>query len=83
MKTVTLSAHFDGEHIVLEDAFPLPSNARLLVTVLPEAPEGTLMEFRRAWDAIAADALARAYGPDEPEYDLTMLKERNPEYEAR
>ena len=83
MKTVTLSATFDGEHIRLEDDYPLPKNARLLITVLPlTATEGE-DEFRQSWDALAAESLAGAYGPKEPEYTMDMLKEPNPNYEGR
>jgi hypothetical protein len=35
MKTVTLTAHFDEEHILLDEPFELPSDARLLVTIVP------------------------------------------------
>jgi hypothetical protein len=79
MKTITLSATFDGEHIRLEDDFPIPKNARLLVTILPEVGD----EDRGDWLAFAAQSLARAYGPDEPEYTTDMVKEPNPLYEGR
>lgn len=82
MQALTLSATFDGEHIRLEDAYPLPKNARLLVTVLPSA-DTTFAEERADWLAFAAQGLARAYGPDEPEYTLDMVRERNPDYEER
>ena len=29
---------------------------------------------RADWDALAADSLARAYGPDEPEYSVADIK---------
>jgi len=35
MKTVTLTAHFDGEHIQLDEPFQLSPEARLLVTIVP------------------------------------------------
>jgi hypothetical protein len=82
MKTVTLSATFDGEQIRLEDDYPLPKDARLLVTVLP-SPGEREEEFRRDWYGLAADSLAKAYSHQEPEYTLDMLKEPNPDYEAR
>ena len=41
MKTVTLTAHFDGEHIQLDEPFQFPAEARLLVTVLPEPAAAT------------------------------------------
>ena len=83
MKTVTLSATFDGEHIRLEEDYPLPRNARLLVTILPANAGKTEDEFRRSRYALGAESLAAACGPGEPEYTLGMLKERNPHYEGR
>ena len=82
MKTVTLSATFDGQQIRLEDDYPLPKNARLLVTVLPASIESE-DDFRQNWYRFSAESLARAYGPDEPEYTLEMLKDPNPQYEGR
>ena len=80
MKGLTLTATFDGEHIQLEDDYPLLKNARLLVTVLPCDDE--FARERADWLALSAQGLARAYGPDEPDYPDSCLKERNPLYEA-
>ena len=77
MKTVTLTAHFDGEHIQIDEPFVLPPKVRLLVTILPGESED---EEREAWTQLSAHGLASAYGPDEPEYSLDMLKEKNPDY---
>ena len=82
MKTITLSARFDGERIRLEEDFPLRKDARLLVTVLPEG-EGDEKAFREFWRQLSAQSLARAYGADEPEYTLDMVREPNPRYEVR
>jgi hypothetical protein len=79
MKTVTLSATFDGEQIRLEEDYPLPKNARLLVTVVPD----DLYHERREWTELALRGLARAYGPEEPEYPDSAIKEANPLYEPR
>ena len=68
MKTVTLSATFDGEQIRLKEDYPLPKDARLLLTVLPDDLEREL---------------ARACGPEEPEYPDSLIKEINPFYEPR
>ena len=82
MKTLTLSATFDGERIRLEDDYPLPKDARLLVTVLPdEAYEEAA--FRAFWRELSAQSLARAYGPDEPDYPDSCIKERNPHFDSR
>jgi hypothetical protein len=82
MKTITLSASFDGERIRLDEDFPLPKDARLLVTVLPtgSAEDEALREF---WRQTSAGSFARAYGPDEPDYILNMVREPNHRYESR
>jgi hypothetical protein len=69
MPTVALKAHFDGDHIVLDEPFELPRHAPLIVTLLEERdPE------RADWEALAAESLARAYGPDEPDYSVADIK---------
>jgi hypothetical protein len=82
MKTVTLSATFDGQQIRLEEDYPLREGARLLVTVLPAYGDRE-DDFRRSWCGLAAESLAGAYGPQEPEYTSEMLKEPNTQYEGR
>jgi hypothetical protein len=79
MKTITLTATFDGERIRLEDDFPLTKNARLLVTVLPDDDAAE----RRDWLTFASQSLARAYGDNEPDYPDSCVKEPNPLYEGR
>jgi len=79
MKTVTVSATFDGEQIRLEEDYSLPKDARLLVTVLPE----DLDKERREWAELTLRGLARAYGPEEPEYPDSLIKEANPLYKPR
>lgn len=68
MSTAVLKAHYDGEHIVLDEPFSLPLNATLMVTVI--APDTEHSE----WSALGAQSLARAYGDDEPEYTTADLK---------
>ena len=74
MPTTSLQAHFDGEHIVLDERFDLPVNARLMVTVLPEAAGAE--ESEEAWlRAIAssesfkflADPAEDIYSPEDGE----------------
>jgi hypothetical protein len=68
METAILRAHYDGEHIVLDEPFELIANAPLIVTVV--APDAEHSE----WAALGVQALARAYGADEPEYTTADLK---------
>jgi hypothetical protein len=70
MPTVSLRAHYDGERIQLDEPFDLPPDVPLLVTVL--APEAD--NDRDAWIATGRQALARAYGNNEPEYALTDIR---------
>ena len=75
MATVILKAHFDGQHIVLDEPFELSTNSPLMVTVL-SANADAIGRERAEWDNLAAQSLARAYGDSEPEYTLSDLKER-------
>ena len=68
MATVTLKAHFDGKHIVLDEPFEFPLNAKLAVMVVSPAIE------REDWSQMAAENLARAYGDAEPDYTAADLK---------
>jgi hypothetical protein len=67
MPAVTLKAHFNGKRIVLDEPFDLPPNSALMVIVMPkdESTEDT------QWHSLAANALSKAYGEDEPDYSAT------------
>ena len=79
METRTLRAHFDGNQILLDEPFELEPNTELLITILPKASD----EEREDWTRLSLESLARAYGDEEPEYPLDLIKEANPEYEGR
>jgi hypothetical protein len=74
MKTVTLTAHFDGEHIQLDEPFKLLSDARLLVTILPAQ---LVDRERSAWHDISKAGLANAYSDEEPDYPSTLVRTRD------
>jgi hypothetical protein len=76
MKTVTLRAHFDGEHIRLDEPFRLERNTPLAVTLLANEDE------RDSWYLLSAAGLEAAYGDDEPEYTPDLVIEPNPDYEG-
>lgn len=80
MKLITLRAHFDGEHIQLDEPIELQPGTPVMVTVGPgfmvdPECEGGLL--------LAGESFAAAYADDEPEYPLSLIKEPNPEYEGR
>lgn len=78
MKAIALRAHFDGEHIQLDEPCELAPETPLLVLVGPEE-RGDQDE----WSVAAGLLLENAYGEDEPEYPLDLIKEPNPDYEGR
>ena len=73
----TISAHFDGQHILLDEAVELEPNTKLLVTVLPKDVES------EEWRGLSAKRLVEAYADDEQEYPVDLVKESNPEYESK
>jgi len=79
METVNLRAHFDGKQILLDEPFELEPNTELMITILPKP----LDDEREDWARLALENLERAYGDNEPEYSLDLIKEANPEYEGR
>ena len=79
METVNLRAHFDGKQILLDEPFELEPNTELMITILPKS----LDDEREDWARLALENLERAYGDNEPEYSLDLIKEANPEYEGR
>ena len=79
MRIRTLRAHFDGNQILLDEPFELEPNTELLVTIVKRASE----EDGEEWARFSMESFTRAYGDDEPEYSLELIKEANPEYEGR
>jgi hypothetical protein len=60
----------------------LPEGTQIIVTL------GTPLEISKdaesaEWYALSLQGLNRAYSDDEPEYDLSQVKEFNPDYEGR
>jgi hypothetical protein len=78
MDGISVPAHFDGERILLDEPVELEPDTPLIVTVLPKDDAE-----RAAWLRLSSNRLADAYGPDEEEYALDLIKEANPDYEGR
>jgi hypothetical protein len=66
---VTLQAHYDGWHIVLDEPYDLPANAPLMVTLLPSSSD---TDSEEAWlrAASANDAFAFLADPAEDIYTI-------------
>lgn len=80
MNTITLRAHFDGEKICLDESFELKPDAKLIITILPEEQSD---DEHGIWLLFSQKGLETAYGEDEVEYPLELIKESNPDYEGR
>jgi hypothetical protein len=60
----------------------LPEGTQIIVTL--DAPAESVKDTESAeWYALSLQGLNRAYSDDEPEYDLSQIKEFNPDYEGR
>jgi hypothetical protein len=80
MPSKTRRAHFDGEHIRLDEPCILEPETPLLVIVLPQQHDES---EHTDWLQLSQQTLANAYGAEEPEYSLDAIKEPNPEYARR
>ena len=74
MPTVALQAHYDGEHIVLDEPYPLPANASLMVTLLPSTSDA---DSEDAWLRAAASSEAFAFLAD-PAEDIYTAADGEP-----
>lgn len=78
MKTISVSAHFDGEHICLDEPLELEPNTQLIVTVLPAQDVES-----ESWALLTRNTLENAYATDEEDYPLEALEVPNSDYERR
>ena len=76
MSNVSIPAHFDGERILLDEPIELEPNTKLIVTVL-----GKNDAEHESWLRLSNQGLENAYGTDEDEYSLDLIREANPEYD--
>ena len=74
MAAVTLQAHFDGRNIVLDEPYDLPTNAQLMVTVLPSASD---TDSEEAWLRAASSSDAFKF-LDDPAEDIYSLADGKP-----
>jgi hypothetical protein len=79
MRTIALRAHFDGEHIQLDEPCELAPDTPLVIVVRSDENETE----RKDWQVAAGLLLESVYGEDEPEYPLDLIKEPNPDYAGR
>ena len=76
MNAVALKAHFDGKQICLDESYPLRTDSKLVVLVMPEQSDEA---DREELYEMGRQSLARAYGDDEPDYSDRLGKKLPPE----
>ena len=62
------------------DPIDFPEGTQVVVAPLPP---NSVRENREDWLNLSQQGLEQAYGDEEPEYSLLLVKEANPEYERR
>ena len=67
----------DATHLELFQPIQIPPHSKIMIAVI--AVED-LADEREFWYQLADQGLAMAYGDDEPDYSLAVIKEPNPEY---
>lgn len=77
MKTVIIKIEKDN---TLKQVLDFVKKLKLKVSVKDTDKESELEQDE--WMNFSKQNLAKAYGTDEPEYDLSMLKEPNLEYKS-
>lgn len=75
-QSISVPAHFDGERILLDEPLELEPDTKLIVTILPNHDSE-----HESWLRLSAGRLENAFGNDEPDYPLDLIKEATPEYE--
>jgi hypothetical protein len=81
MPTQLLAIVKDGKIQTL-DSINLPEGTELIVTIMPVATTLTDRDLASSeWSNLSLHGLNRAYADDEPEYEISQLKELNSSYE--
>ena len=70
----------DDRHLKLTQSLALPPGSRIFITISSSEDQIQIME-RESWTKLSAQKLEGAYGEDEPEYSLSLVKQPNPEYQ--
>ena len=70
--TTTVEAIYENGKLTLTQALPLPERTPVTVTIKTGEPASDAE--RAAWLKLSETGLARAYGDDEPEYNVGDVK---------
>ncbi len=78
MRAIEAFAFIDENgNIMLESSVDLKNKKVKLLILIDEDEEA------KEFYALSSEGLSQSYSTDEPEYDLSLVKEPNPHYEGR
>ncbi len=75
MRAIETSAIFDEEGKIFIENLPLIKNKKVKVLLLIDEEE-----MDNEFHNLSVQGLSKAYSIEEPEYDLSLVKEPNPSY---
>ena len=67
----------DSRHLKLKKPIKIPPGSTVMITI---EPADVVADYQE-WYLLSSQSLADAYGEDEPEYSLDLIKTPNPEYQ--
>lgn len=67
----------DSRHLMLKEPIQIPPGSQVIVTI---EPAEAIAEDQVSY-TLSMQGLQAAYGENEPEYSLDMIKTPNPEYQ--
>ncbi len=70
----------DSTHLELDKPINLPKGTKVRVVIDPD--DSSLSNEADLWSNLSSSSLAKAYGINDPEYSLKMIKEPNMDYES-
>ena len=68
----------DARHLRLKKPIEIPPGSKVLITIAP-TEAGAVRD--RDWYALSSQYLEAAYGEDEPDYPLHLIKTPNPDFQ--
>lgn len=74
MRAIETTANFNENGELEIDNLPVVRNQKVKLLILLEEKE------KNEWNQFSSQHLSDAYSTNEPEYNLDMVKEPNPEY---
>jgi len=77
---IAVASVVDSTHLELDIPINLPNGTKVRVVI--DSYESALNNEMDLWSNLSSSSLSKAYGNDDPEYSLKMIKEPNMDYKS-